>query len=142
METTIQRTRLRTSSGPRGVTMAIWVLRLLLGALFVMSGSAKLVGAREMVELFNTVGMGEWLRYLTGAIELGGGAALLTPRVFGLGATAIMPVMAGAAITHVLILDRSPALPLVLLLGLAAVIWLQRAVIAGTFTQAILPSRS
>jgi putative oxidoreductase len=142
MATTINSGRLRASSGPRGINITIWTLRVLLGAMFIMSGSSKLTGAPEMVGLFNAIRLGEWLRYFTGAIELAAGAALFVPRLFGLGAAALMGVMLGAAITHVLVLDSSPAMPLVLLLGLGAVIWLHRARISGTFMQAILPSRS
>jgi hypothetical protein len=141
MRTTINSTNLRASRTPRHITFIIRALRALLGAMFITSGMGKLTGTPEMVALFNAIGAGEWFRYFTGALEMAGGAALFAPQLFGLGAMALIGVMAGAAVAHVLLLERSPAVPLVLLLALGGVIWVHRARIGGTFTQAILPSR-
>jgi uncharacterized membrane protein len=142
MATTINGTSLRASSAPPHINFIIWALRALLGAMFIVSGMGKLTGTPEMVALFNAIGMGEGLRYFTGVLELAGGAALFAPRLFGLGATTLIGLMGGAAVVNVLLLDSSPAVPLVLLLALGGVIWVHRARIGGTFTQAILPSRS
>ena len=55
------------------------MLKIVLAMLFVMAGGAKLYGVPAMVETFERVGLGQWFRYLTGALELVGAALLLWP---------------------------------------------------------------
>lgn len=38
--------------------MILWVLQILVVAMFLFSGGMKLVGAQPMVELFNEIGVG------------------------------------------------------------------------------------
>ena len=54
-------------------------LRALLTLVFLGAGGAKLAGVEMMVETYNTIGLGQWFRYLTGIIEVGG-VVLLWPR--------------------------------------------------------------
>ena len=53
---------------PRGPTtdLALWVLQALLAFQFAGGGLLKLTGSPEMVDLFATIGAGQWLRYLVG----------------------------------------------------------------------------
>ena len=47
--------------------------------MFLAAGSAKLVGVQMMIDIFNTIGLGQWFRYVTGAIEVIGGILELFP---------------------------------------------------------------
>jgi uncharacterized membrane protein len=78
-----------------------------------------------MVSLFGQIGVGQWFRYVTGAIELTGGIALLIPAAAVFGAMLLIPTMIGAIIVNVFVVPASPVAPLVLLL-LAAVVALAR----------------
>ena len=44
----------------------VLVIRVLLTAAFLAAGLAKLAGAAMMVATFETIGWGQWFRYLTG----------------------------------------------------------------------------
>ena len=50
-------------------TSGFWA-RLVLAALFLFTGGAKLAGLPAMVEVFERVGFGQWFRYLTGILEV------------------------------------------------------------------------
>ena len=74
-----------------------------------------------MVGQFEAIGLGQWFRYLTGGLEIAAAILLLIPRMSGYGALLLVPIMLGAAATHLVVFKNSPAVPLVLL-GLAAFI--------------------
>jgi putative oxidoreductase len=92
------------------------LIRLLLTAVFLMAGYAKLSGNPMMVQVFAAVGLGQWFRYLTGSLEVAGALGLLNGHTAGPAAVTLTAVMAGAVLTHVLILGGSAAMPLGLLL--------------------------
>ena len=117
---TVQGFALSTKSG-RGMNIALWVLQGLLAAAFLMAGASKLAGAEMMVGQFEAIGLGQWFRYLTGGLEIAAAILLLIPRLSGYGALLLIPIMLGAAATHLVVFQNSPAVPLVLL-GLAAVV--------------------
>src|SRR5690349_854155 len=50
----------------RPLTIALWVVQLGLALMFFMAGGKKLAGDPMMVGLFDTIGIGQWFRYLTG----------------------------------------------------------------------------
>jgi putative oxidoreductase len=95
-----------TSAASRGrvVHITLWVLQVLLGVYFVFIGGTKLVGPAAAVEAFDAIGLGQWFRYLTGAVEVAGGIGLLIPALSGLAALGLVGVMIGAAITHLTVL--------------------------------------
>lgn len=49
-------------------TVVLWVVQVVTAALFVSAGLQKLSGSQLMVDMFATVGAGQWLRYVAGAI--------------------------------------------------------------------------
>ena len=105
----------------RAINVALWVLQVLLAAAFLMAGASKLAGAEMMVGQFETIGLGQWFRYLTGGLEVAAAVLLLVPRLSGYGALLLIPIMLGAAGAHLVVFKNSPAVPLVLL-GLAAMV--------------------
>ncbi len=116
----------------RATTLTVWVLQVVGAAAFLAAGIAKLVGAAPMVQLFDTIGVGQWFRYITGVIEVGGALLMLIPAAAVLGAVLLACTMVGAILTHIFILHTNPAAPAALLILVSAVLWLRRDQI-GTF---------
>jgi uncharacterized membrane protein YphA (DoxX/SURF4 family) len=105
----------------RGVNVALWILQVLLAAAFFMAGASKLAGNEMMVSQFETIGLGQWFRYVTGGLEIAAAILLVIPGKAGFGALLLIPIMLGAAAAHLIVFKNSPAAPLVLL-GLAAIV--------------------
>jgi putative oxidoreductase len=114
------------ASRSRGALIALWVVQVLLAAMFLMAGGSKLAGAANMVAMYDTIGWGQWFRYVTGIIEVTAGITLLIPAVAVFGALLILPTMVGAIIASLVVLHASPAIPGVLLIGAAIVLWARR----------------
>jgi putative oxidoreductase len=112
-----------TATRRRALGIALWVLQALLALEFAMAGLAKVGGDPAMIEMFATIGIGQWFRYAVGALELAGAVGVLIPRLCGLAALGLVVLMAGAALTKVLILGTSPLLPIVLLVVSGMVAW-------------------
>ena len=55
----------------RAMTIVLWVLRVLMAALFVFAAFAKLTSQPQMVEGFGLLPVGQWFRYVVGLMELG-----------------------------------------------------------------------
>ncbi len=106
--------------------VALWVLQVGAAAMLFMAGGMKLTGAPDMVALFDAIGVGQWFRYVTGGIEVGGAALLLVPRLAGVGALLLAATMVGAIFTHVAVIGGSFAVPLVLLAVTATIAWARR----------------
>ena len=88
-----------------------------------MAGVAKLIGQPMMVETFEKVGVGQWFRYVTGAIEIASAILLLIPRLTPVGAALLVCTMAGAVLAHLLVLDGSAVPALVLGCFAAIILW-------------------
>ena len=119
-----------TSPGRRTNT-ALWALQVLLALFFVMAAVPKLLGATAAVESFDDIGLGQWFRYLVGAVELAGAVGLVTRRWTGLAALGLAGVMVGATITNLFVLDEgSTAIMTVALCGLfCGIAWGRRSTI-------------
>lgn len=103
--------------------IALWGVQVVLASLFFLAGSSKLTGAPAMVGLFDAIGVGQWLRYATGLVEVASAVALLVPSVAPFGAVALAATMLGAIATHLFIVGGSPALPAFLLAGSLVIAW-------------------
>ena len=110
----------------RSGVIALWVVQIGLAGMFLLAGGSKLLGAPAMVALFNTIGIGQWFRYVTGLIEVGSALALLVPSIAVFGALALVPTMIGAVATELFIVGGSAAPPAVLLFGAVGVVWARR----------------
>ena len=106
-------------------TIAVWVLRILLGAAFLMASYMKLSSNPMMVAEFDTVGFGQWFRYVTGLLELAGGIAILIPATSVIGAGVLLCVDAGALVAQVFVLHMDWIHCIVIGALLVLTIWLQ-----------------
>lgn len=112
------------------MTYVSLTIRILLTLAFVAAGGAKIIGVDMMVATFDQVGLGQWLRYLTGIIELGGAVLLWLPGLQAIGAMVLGGTMVGAVLTHLFILGPSAVPSIVLGILCAAVLYLHRDQIA------------
>jgi putative oxidoreductase len=110
----------------RASLIALWVTQVALAGMFLMAGGSKLAGAPAMVELFDAIGLGQWLRYVTGTIEVASAIALLVPAFAPFGALLLIPTMICASATNQFVIHQSPAMPLLLCAGAAGVAWARR----------------
>ena len=101
-------------------------LRGLLTLAFVGAGGAKLAGAEMMVTTYETIGLGQWFRYLTGIVEVAGAILLWLPNRQVVGAALLGATMVGAVLAHLLILGPSAVPAIVLGLISAAVLYIYR----------------
>ena len=111
--------------------IALWAVQVVLAGMFLLAGSSKLLGATAMVALFDAIGIGQWFRHVTGLIEVASAIALLVPSFALFGALALVATMVGAIVTHLFVVGGSPAMPAILLLGSAAVVWNRRHQVLG-----------
>lgn len=97
-------------------------IKTLLTLAFIAAGLAKLSGAEMMVQTFEALGFGQWLRYVTGLIEIIAPALLWFHGLQIFGAGLLVCTMIGAVLAHVFIIGPSavPALVLGLLAALVA----------------------
>lgn len=109
-------------------TVLLWAVQVGLGVAFVVLGVVRLTGSSTAVETLEQIGLGQWLRYVTRAVELAGGVGLLIPRLAGPAALGLVGVMAGATAANVLVLSPVMAV-LTVALGVvaASIAWARRA---------------
>ncbi|KAB2362914.1 DoxX family protein [Actinomadura montaniterrae] len=113
----------------RVLRRALWAAQSLIAAfLFFASAMPKFAGQADAVETFTRIGWGQWFRYVTGAVEAAGAIGLVVPRLAGFAATALIGLLAGAVLTHLLVLDAAWALfPAALAAVCAVIAWDRRA---------------
>ncbi|MDB4933537.1 MAG: hypothetical protein JWP87_509 [Labilithrix sp.] len=115
----------RTQPG-KAANIALWVVQILVALAFLGAASGKLLGTPDMVGLYETIGVGQWFRYVTGLFELTGAILIVVPRTKFFGAALLSMVMVGAVLTHLFILHNAPTAPAVLLLLAGIVAWGRR----------------
>jgi putative oxidoreductase len=120
-----------TSPVNRSKTIALWVARVLMGALFLFASYMKLSGQPMMVAEFDQVGLGQWFRYLTGVLELIGGVAVLIPSFSAFAAVLLLLVDIGAFIAQVVVLHMDWIHTVVIALILAGLVYFQRDAFRG-----------
>ena len=100
--------------------------RALVAVAFVVAGAANLSSTPSVVEMFEAVGVGLWLRYLAALVEVAGAVMLLLPGFIGLGALPLAATMFCALLGHVFLFGGSPVETLVLLAATSAILWYRR----------------
>jgi putative oxidoreductase len=106
----------------------VWGIRILLALAFGAAGGAKLAGVPQMVQVFDAISVGQWLRYLTGAVEVAGVLLLLVPSTGFVGGLLLVATMIGGVATHLVVIGGSPVPAMVLGLLSAFVAWRLRPV--------------
>jgi len=96
---------------------------LVLAAVFLLVGGAKLIGRPDMIALFRDIGVGQWLRYLTGIVEVTGAALLVVPLWTRASALLLAGLMIVATLIELFVLHRPPFAALGCLTGHAYVAW-------------------
>ncbi|MGH8933838.1 MAG: DoxX family protein [Egibacteraceae bacterium] len=114
------------STRRKATNVAFGAVQIVAGVGLLASGVLKLAGAAPMVELFDAIGAGQWLRYVTGALEVIGATAMLTRRFAGYGALLLVGVLVGAVLAELLLLSGAWARPLPFLVAAAVVAWARR----------------
>jgi uncharacterized membrane protein len=117
--------RAGTASRAGIVNIVLWVVQIALAAYIVYSGYTLFSGSN--IPKFEEIGVGQWLRFVTGVLEIAGGIGLLIPMLCGLAALGLTLVMIGAVITELfLVANGGPILPLILLVLFAVVAFFRR----------------
>ncbi len=106
--------------------LAVWAARVVLAALFLVTGTLKLAAYPEAVATFARLGFGQWFRVLIGCCEIAGALGLLLTPFAALAALGLAVVMTGAVASHLLILGASPLPALVALTLCLIVAWSER----------------
>jgi len=101
----------------------VWGVRILLALAFGAAGASKLAGVPQMVQVFDAIGFGQWFRYVTGVVEVGGALLLLVPATGFFGGLLLAVTMACAVATHLVLIGGNPAPAIVLALLSAFVAW-------------------
>jgi len=118
----------------RVALVALWLTQIGLAAMFMFVGGLKLAGAPQLVALFDAIGVGQWLRYATGSIEVVSAVALLVPGWAAFGTLLLIPTMVGAVLTHLFIVGGSAMPATVLLIGSLAIAWARRDQLASVLS--------
>ena len=119
---------LRLASGEprsRQDVVITWILRVAVAAVFLSIGRAKFDAHSMWPALFDKIGLGQWFRYLTGALQLAGAVLVLVPRTFLPGMTLLAATMAGAVVIWIVRFGEpgNAVIPGVVLLGLTGIAW-------------------
>jgi putative oxidoreductase len=104
------------------LTIAIWIARGLLCAVFLYAGLDKF--SRPLwQQIFEQIGWGQWFRYFTGIVEVAGAIAMLVPALTPVAVMLLGSAMVGALLTHVLVVGTGPpTVTVAILLGLVLVV--------------------
>jgi putative oxidoreductase len=121
-----------------------WALRLFVAAVFLYEGTDKFGSRRLWIRLFTDIGIGQWFRYATGAIEILGAVLILIPRATTIAVTLLACTMVGALLAHVFIIGVGPqsVLVAVLMAAILTVGWRRTAAVArnGSKTPTVPPA--
>lgn len=104
---------------PKLVSIA---LRILAAGILLQTLYFKFSGAEESVELFTKLGVEPWGRIGTGVVELVAGILLLVPSTIVYGALLGVGLMAGALLSHLIVIGVESKGDGGLLFGLACVV--------------------
>lgn len=109
--------------------LTTWIPRIGVALLFITIGASKFSPDSMWVRLFARIGFGQWFRYLTGVMQVGGAILLLVPRTSLLGAAILASTMIGAIVVQLFILHTGltaifPAALLVIVVAVGASRWL------------------
>jgi len=123
METNLVETLSEVTRPSKALNIVIWIMQILAAATFLLAGGSKLAGVEPMVAMFDKIGLGQWLRYLTGGLEVTAAILLLIPATVALGGPLLAVTMVGAIATHLFVLGGSAVPAIILLVVVVTVTW-------------------
>jgi uncharacterized membrane protein YphA (DoxX/SURF4 family) len=85
----------------KGKKIALWIVSILLAALFLFAGLSKLLALDKAKQMFAQMGYAPWFATFIGVCETLGGLGVLIPRLAGLAAAGLSIIMVGAFYTVV-----------------------------------------
>jgi uncharacterized membrane protein YphA (DoxX/SURF4 family) len=105
--------------------MISWILRLAVAAVFLSVGRDKFDPNSMWPRLFDRIGLGQWFRYLTGILQIGGAVLVLVPRTFLPGIALLAVTMTGAVAIWILRFGEpgNAIIPGLVLIGLVGIGW-------------------
>ena len=107
--------------------MKILTLNIIIAAIFLLSGGAKLAGLEFEIAAFELWGYPLWFMYLTGVLEVLGAIGLSVKRVSALAAACLAALMMGAIATHIIHSEWAMLIAASVIMSLAAIrAWLGR----------------
>jgi putative oxidoreductase len=115
-----------TAPTSRSKVIGLWVLKIVFALAFIAAGGAKIYGPPAMVAEFDAVGLGQWFRYFTAALEIIGAILLLMPKTTGFGALLLAAVCGGAFFAQLFALHGDIVHTIVMAIILLAIAWTQR----------------
>ncbi len=82
-------------------SVVVWILSVLLAAVFATTGIAKVIGAEPIgLQAAAMIGFPEWIRLLVGLVEIAGAIMILIPSVAAIAAALLALLMIPATITQ------------------------------------------
>jgi putative oxidoreductase len=118
-----------------GDVLATWLPRIAVALIFLSVGSEKFASHGPWIRVFARIGLGDWFRYLTGVMQVGGALLLLVPPLVTFGAVVLGCTMIGAIVANLFVLNTGlmAIIPALLLTAVIVVGW--RAVTASRETR-------
>src|SRR5712664_1183300 len=86
------------------ISVLSWILRITAAIILLQTLLFKFTAAPESVYIFTKVGAEPWGRIGSGVVELIAAILIMTPRFTWLGSLLAMGVMAGAVLSHLIVL--------------------------------------
>jgi putative oxidoreductase len=80
----------------------------LIGVFFVLIGSTKFDGDPKSMwyQTFEQIGLGQWFRVFTGAMQVAGGLLMCVPKTMVAGAAMVAATMLGAVVVDLFVLGQ------------------------------------
>ena len=115
--------------GERRNVLSDWMFRAAIALVFVLEGIEKFSAGphSSWVRLFQQIGVGQWFRYFTGAVEVLGAVLVLIPWTVTAGLALLACTMAAATLIVLFVIGPADSIfPGMFLVGLAAFYWNRR----------------
>src|SRR2546423_2509173 len=108
----------------RADTVVIWILSVLLAAVFATTGIAKLIGTEPLaLQAAAMRGFPSWIRMVVGVVEVVGAIGLLIPPVASVAAAMLALLMITATITQRISSEPGVYVPVFMLVLMHLVSW-------------------
>jgi putative oxidoreductase len=122
-------------------TIVVWILSVILAAVFATTGVAKLIGTEPIgLQAASMQGFPQWIRMVVGLVEIGGAVMLLIPAIAAIGAALLALLMIPATITQWISGEPGVFVPIVLFVLLLLVAWRRNpAAVRAGYDAAITP---